>query len=314
MKAFALVSADQPASLTEVPRPEVGEHDVLVAVKAASVNGIDVFQANGYLAAMMPHTYPTVVGRDFAGVVEAIGSAVHDHVVGDEVLGFIPASPPLHSGSFAEYVAGGPELVLARKPGSLGFADVAALPLAGVAALDLLDALGAGKGDILLVVGATGGVGSFLVQLATQRGLIVVATARPEEQEFAMDLGAVQTIDYTAGSMADAVRRLYPEGILAVVDVVNQKDGLTELSSVVRSGGHVATLMNAADVEALATRGITGHNVMATPTAEKLRALADLAASRSIRVHIHGDYPLDRAGEAIAAFQQGTRGKLVVSV
>ena len=314
MKAFALVSADQPASLTDVPEPEVGEHDVLVAVKAASVNGFDVFQASGQLAAYMPHAYPTVIGRDFSGVVAAVGSGVHTHAVGDEVFGFIPATPPLHSGSFAEYVVGGPELVLARKPGSLGFPEMAAVPLAGVAALDLLDALAASQGDIVLVVGATGGVGSFAVQLATQRGLIVVATARPGEEEYARDLGAVQTIDYTAGTLADGVRRLYPQGIAGIIDVVSQKEALTALASVVNSGGHVATLMRAADEGALAARGISGHNVAAAPTAEKLRALADLATARTIRVHVHGDYPIDRVGEAIAAFQQGTRGKLVVSM
>jgi NADPH:quinone reductase and related Zn-dependent oxidoreductases len=314
MKAIALESPDRPASLIDVPKPEVGEADVLVAVRAASVNGIDIYQANGYLVAMMEHAFPTIVGRDFAGVVEAVGSGVSDFAVGDEVFGFVPAVPPLKSGAFAEYVAGGPELVLAHKPAGPGFHEAAALPLAGSAALDLLEAIDGHEGDAVLVVGATGGVGSLAVQLAAQRGMTVVATARPKEEAFVRELGAAETIDYSAGSVAVAVRSRYPNGIAALIDLVDQKEALTELASVVRPGGHIATLLGAADIEALDARGVIGHNVNAAPTADKLRVLGELAGSGALRVPIQGVYPIDRAGEAIQAFQQGTRGKLIVSV
>lgn len=314
MKAFALESPDQPASLTQIPKPEIGEGDVLVAVKAASVNGIDVYQASGNLVAMMEHAMPTVVGRDFAGVVEAVGSGVSGFAAGDPVFGFIPTAPPLKSGAFAEYVAGGPELVLAAKPPELDLNDAAALPLAGSAALDLLEVIHAREGQVVLVVGATGGVGSLAVQLAAGRGLTVIATARPAEDAFVRELGATQTIDYSAGSVADAVRSRYPEGIDALIDLVDQKGALADLASIVRPGGHVATLMGAADVEQLAVRGVIGHNVMAAPTTDKLRVLAGLASSGAIRVPIQGVYPIERTADALQAFQQGTRGKLVVSM
>lgn len=313
MKAFALESADRPARIVDIPKPETGEADVLVAVKAASVNGIDVYQAMGALAGMMEHAFPTVIGRDFAGTVEAVGPSFAGFVRGDEVVGFIRAMPPLKSGSFAEYVAGGPTLVLARKPAGLGFAEAAALPLAGSAALDLLEAVDAKKGEVLLIVGATGGVGSFLVQLAAHRGLRVIATALPEQDKYVRELGAAETIDYSAGSVADLVHGRYPEGIAAVIDVVNQKDALTELASVVRPGGRVATLMNAADVELLASLGIGATNVAATPTVEKLSLLARLAESGELRVQIQSTYPIDRADEALKAFQGGTLGKVVVT-
>lgn len=95
--------------------------------------------------------------------------------------------------------------------------------------------------------------------------------------------------------------------------VVNQKEALTELASVVRPGGHVATLMGAADVELLASRQVVATNVMAAPTAEKLSLLAELAESGTLRVRIDGDYAIDRADEALQAFQRGTRGKIVVT-
>jgi NADPH:quinone reductase-like Zn-dependent oxidoreductase len=314
MKAFALESSDKPAALVTVPKPEVGEADVLVAVRAASVNGFDVYQANGFLFGMMEHALPTVVGRDFSGVVEAVGPGVGEFAKGDEVFGFIPSVPPLKSGAFAEYVAGGPELVLARKPAGLDFHDAAALPLAGSAALDLLEAIDGHEGDVVVIIGATGGVGTLAVQLASQRGLAVVATARPDEEAFVRELGAADTIDYSAGSVAGAVRSRYPDGVAALIDLVDQKDALTELAAIVRDGGHVATLLGAADVDELATRSVIGHNVNAAPNADKLRLLGELAGSGALRVPIQGVYSIDQAGDALQAFQQGTRGKLVLRV
>jgi NADPH:quinone reductase-like Zn-dependent oxidoreductase len=267
----------------------------------------------GAMTGMLAHAFPTVVGRDFAGVVEAVGPGFRGFAVGDEVLGFIPMLPPLKSGSFAQYVAGGSALVLARKPAGLSFSEAAGLPLAGCAALDLLDAIDARKGDVVLIVGATGGVGSFAVQLAAGRGLKVIATALPEQEAYVRQLGAAETIDYSAGSVADAVRNRYPDGIAALIDVVNQKEALTELASVVRPGGHLATLMSAADVELLASRGIGGTNVNAAPTAEKLRLLAELANTGALRLQVQAAYPIDRADEALLAFKGGTRGKVVLT-
>jgi NADPH:quinone reductase len=314
MKAFALESADRPAGITTVPRPEIGARDVAVAVRAASLNGFDVFQASGALIGMMEHALPTIIGRDFAGVVDAIGSSVSTLAVGDEVFGFIPSTPPLKSGSFAEFVVGGDELVLAPLPATLDFIGAAGLPLAGSAALDLLDAIDGHDGDVVLIVGATGGVGSLTVQLAVGRGLTVIATARPNEDAFMRGLGAADTIDYSTGSVADAFLARYPDGVHGLIDLVNRGDALTALSQVVHGGGRVASLLGAADADQLATRDITGINVNATPTTEKLRLLGELATSEALRVPIQDVYELDQAGEALEAFQRGTRGKIVVKV
>jgi NADPH2:quinone reductase len=313
MKAFALASAEGPGRLMDIPKPEIGTAEALVAVKAASVNGIDAYQATGALAGAMEHVFPTVLGRDFAGTVEAVGPEFEGFAVGDEVFGFVPARPPLERGTFGEYLVAGPGTVLARKPAGLGFNEAAALPLAGAAALDLLDAIAAKRGDVVLIVGATGGVGSLAVQLAAQCGLIVIATAQAEEDEFVRGLGAAETVDYSAGSVADAVRSHYADGIAALIDLVNQKPALTELASVVRPGGRVATSMNAADVEQLASRQIVGTNVAAAPTAQKLSLLGELAGSGALRIHIHGQYPIDQADQALQAFRRGTRGKIVVT-
>jgi NADPH:quinone reductase-like Zn-dependent oxidoreductase len=310
LKAYALTGPDKPAELLTLPKPEVGPRDVLVAIRAAGVNGFDVYQASGGLTGMMEHRFPTVIGRDLAGVVEGIGPEVADFAVGDEVFGFVPSTPPLEHGTFAEYISAA-NLVLARKPAALDFETAAALPLAGSAALDLLEAVDVKDDATLLVVGATGGVGAFVVQLAAMRGTTVIATARPDENAL-RDLGASHTIDYSAGGVADAVLAAYPDGITALIDVVDRQDALTELGSVVHSGGRVASLLGAADVDAFASRDVAATNVNAKPTPEKLERLADLVGSGDLQVLIQAVYSLDQVEEALEAFKQGTRGKLVV--
>ena len=116
MRAIALTLEGQPAALTELPDPEVAADGALIRVRVASVNGFDVYQASGGLMALMPHDMPTVIGRDMAGVVVAVGPERTDVAVGDEVLGFVTSTPPLHTGTWAELVAGTRDLILARKP------------------------------------------------------------------------------------------------------------------------------------------------------------------------------------------------------
>ena len=314
MKAFALLRADQPASLVDLPDPEVGPGGVLIRIHAASVNGFDVFQAGGQLTAMMEHAFPTVVGRDFAGVVEAVGAGRTDLAVGDEVFGFVPTTPPLHDGTYAEALAGA-GLVLARKPAGLSFEVAAAIPLAGSTALDSVDAVEIGPGHTVLVVGATGGVGHIAVQLAASRGATVIATAKTgDEEAFVRGLGASETVDYATGDVAESLRGRFPDGVEALIDAVNRGDAFTRLAELVRSGGRVATTLGAADVDALAARGVRATNIMGAPTPEKLSSLAELAVAGTLRVDVERTFPLSEANAALAAFQAGTRGKLVLVV
>jgi len=314
MKAFVLTSIDQPAGLVDLPVPDLAEDGVRVRVRAASVNGFDAFQANGYLFSMMEHAFPTVIGRDFAGVVEAVGSGRRDVEVGDQVLGFVTAMPPLHDGTYAEVVSGASGLVLARKPDRLSFETAAAIPLVGATALDAVDAIDVGPGDTVVVAGATGGVGSIAVQLAAQRGATVIATAKPGEVGFVRELGASATVDYSSGDVAEAIRAIYPDGVTALIDTVNRGEAFAPMAALVRDGGRIATTLGTADVEALAARDVRATNLMGTPTPEKLSALAEQVAEGTLRVEIQQTYPPAEAPLAFAAFMAGTRGKLVLTV
>jgi NADPH:quinone reductase-like Zn-dependent oxidoreductase len=315
MKAFALTAPDQPAAPVDLPEPTTLESDgVRIRVRAASVNGFDVYQASGGLIAMMEHSLPTVIGRDFAGVIEAVGSNRTDVAGGDEVLGFIPSTPPLHDGTYADLFASS-NVVLAPKPAALSFEAAAAIPLAAATALDAVDAVDVGPGDVVLVAGATGGVGSFALQLAARRGATVIATARPgDEEAFVRGLGASDTVDYSTGDIAGTVRAKYPDGVMALIDMVNRDDAFEAMTALVRNGGRIATTLGAADVEALAERTVRATNVIGTPTAKKLAQLADAVASGALRVEVQQTFPLERAGEALEAFSGGTLGKLVLVI
>jgi NADPH:quinone reductase-like Zn-dependent oxidoreductase len=143
----------------------------------------------------------------------------------------------------------------------------------------------------------------------------VIATAKAgDEAEFVRSLGATETIDYTAVDLVGAVRVRYPDGIDALIDLVNREDAFTAVSSLVRGDGRIATTMSTANVEALAGRGIRATNVRGTPTPAKLRGLVEQVAAGTLRIEIQQTFPLDDVAAALSAFTAGTRGKLVVLV
>jgi NADPH:quinone reductase len=313
VKAFALTTTDQAASLVDLPDPETAVGSLRVGIRAATVNGFDVQHASGRFTTMMPHILPTVIGRDFAGVVEAVGAGRTDVSVGDEIFGFVPYAPPLHDGSFADVIAS-TDLVFARKPAGLSFETAASLGLAGIAALDAVEAVDPKSGDVVVVAGATGGVGSIAVQLAAQRGATVVATTKTGEEEvFVRGLGASETVDYSAGDVVEQIRARYPAGIDALIDTINRDEAASALAALVRDGGRLATTQGTADVDGLATRSVRATNVVASPTPEKLASLATTAASGDLLVHIQQTFALADVVAALAAFSAGTTGKIVVA-
>src|SRR5215213_4817386 len=175
MRAITLESFDSDPTLQDIPTPQIAPNEVLVRVRASSVNPMDNAIASGMLKDMVEHEFPIVLGRDFAGVVEEVGSEVSGLSEGDEVFGFITGmSPTVHDGSWAELIAV-PESIATRQPEGVDTASAGAAPLAAITALAAIDALGVSAGDTVLIVGANGGVGSFAVQLAANAGATVIA-------------------------------------------------------------------------------------------------------------------------------------------
>jgi NADPH:quinone reductase-like Zn-dependent oxidoreductase len=269
-------------------------------VHAASLNGFDLAVANGYLQGMMEHRFPVVLGKDFAGTVDALGAGVTAYAVGDRVFGVV-TKPFLGDGSLGEFVTVPVAVGLAALPDAVSFTDGAALGLAGSAAVDAVAAAGLQPGERVLVSGATGGVGNLVVQLAAKAGATVIATAHTDDEKFLVSsLGAAEAADHT-GDLAAQVKD---------VDVVFHLAGDPgALLGLLRSGGRfVSTLVGSPDQ--LPAGDYTVVAVFANPAGATL----DQLARGENKLVIEQVYPLDRSLDAIAHFARGTKGKIVVTV
>src|SRR5439155_3076541 len=250
--------------------------------------------AAGMLAQMgVEYEYPVILGRDYAGTVEQAGAAVSGFKSGDQVFGFLlHANPTAHDGAWAELITVTEELSIAPVPGGVDLAVAGAAPLAGITAVTAFDALDLSAGDVLLVAGATGGVGSLAVQLAAKAGATIVAPALPEDEEFLRGLGVSEIVP-REGDVAAAVRERFPDGVNALLDLVNYTPGTYDAA--LKDGARIASPTGAAG------EGPGRTMVMAAPTAENLQRLGALLADGTLRVHVHESYPLAQAPEALAA-------------
>ncbi|MEU6379126.1 NADP-dependent oxidoreductase [Streptomyces sp. NPDC046909] len=312
MRALHVPEAGGQPVLGELPAPEVTPGHVLIKVRAAGLNPLDNVLAAGAFAERLPHIYPLVLGRDAAGVVEAVGEGV-DHVEpGQEVFGNVPLAPPIQAGTLAEYALL-PAATVVVKPAGLDFATAAALPLAAAAAVAAVDRIDPQPGQVVLVNGATGGVGRYAVQLLAAREVTVVATGTPDDAARLTALGATTVVNFTVGPVADQVRAVHPDGVDALINLVGYTPAEVPLDAV-RKGGTVATTTMAPDADTLAAAGLTGGMVQAHPVRETTEPLAGLAAAGLLAVDVHTVLPLEQAAEGLGVLAAGkARGKIVVT-
>jgi len=306
MRAFTLDSFDSPPRLRDdLPEPHPGDDELLVRVQASSVNPADAAIAAGMLKDMAEHDFPVTLGRDFAGTVEQTGSSVTRYQPGEEVYGFLlHADPTVHDGSWTELITVPEDNFVATKPANLDHAHAGAAPLAGITALAALDALAPAQGETVLVIGATGGVGSFFVQLAAETGADLIAPALPEDDEYLRDLGVTEVLDRNA-DLETTVRQHHPEGVDAILDLAN----FTSQEALLREDGRLASPLGAAG------EATNRFNLMAQPTPDNLKRLADCIDSGTLGVHIHETYGLAHAGEALQHLtSQHTQGKIGLTV
>ncbi|GAB3837475.1 NADP-dependent oxidoreductase [Dactylosporangium cerinum] len=302
----AVVTAEQGASptLAELATPEPGAGEVLVRVEASSLNGFDTAVAAGYLAGMMEHRYPVVLGKDFAGTVEAVGDGVTRFAVGDRVFGVVTKAF-LGDGGFGDYVVVGDEVGTAAIPTGLDTVIAGVLGLAGTAAVDALTASAPRAGETVLISGATGGVGAIAVQYAAAAGARVIATARPgAETDLVRSLGATEVVDHT-GDLAAQVRDLAPDGVDVVLHLAG--DGAALATLLAEKGRLASTLGLGPDQHPAATA------VMAHPAPATLDRLAADAAAGRITVPVARTYPLAEVPAAFGDFAGGTLGKLAIT-
>jgi NADPH:quinone reductase-like Zn-dependent oxidoreductase len=273
--------------LSSVPMPQAAPNLVVVRVKAAGINGLDWKIREGYLRDAMPTVFPAVLGLEIAGKVHATAGGSR-FAVGDRVFGLVAPG----TGAYADFVAV-PEMLLAPTPDALPDTVAAALPVAGLTAWQMLHAAGApAAGTTVLVHGASGGVGTLLVQFAKQLGLKVIATGSANSRHYLLDLGTDTVIDRTAERFEDLVSDVDLVIDLAGGDVADRS------WSVLRRGG---TLVSATRFDIGAPRDDGRHGIafMMQPDSDRLGRIAAAAASGDLRVTIAETVPLGSVPAAI---------------
>jgi NADPH:quinone reductase len=298
-RALAISGRGEPAVVQDVPTFEPGPGQVRVTVRAASINGIDGYVAAGYVWDAMPHAFPVVLGRDFAGTVDSVGDDVADFKVGDRVTAAITGMT-LYVGAIAAQVTVDADILI-RIPDGVSDEQATAIGLAGVTALDLVNALVLSAEDVVLVSGATGGVGVLAVQLAAATGATVLATARPGDEDFVLALRAAEAVDFTAELPKDRVTA-----------IAHTAGDPVALAQILPPGGRLASALGAT-AESVARNDITVTPVLAVATPDKLQLLLGQVASGALTVPIARTFAIEESAGAIGAFAEPKHGKLVVT-
>lgn len=284
-------------SFEETERPEPGDGEVLIAVKAASVNPIDWKIRRGLRETKMPK----ILGNDASGVVEL--SRADGFAEGDEVFGIVS------SGGYAQF-ATAPAGLIARKPHGVSHEQAASLPVAGMTAWQaLFDKGQLQPAQTALIAGGAGGVGHLAVQFAKHAGAHTIATGSTRNREFILGLGADEYIDYTSQDVGEAAR-----DVDVAFDTVGG-DTTASLVPTLRAGGVIVTIANAPPAEAAAQRGARAELFSMSPSSDQLSRIAALVAEGAVRVEIAHTFPLEEARKAHELSEAGhTRGKIVLTV
>lgn len=290
-------------------RPEPGEGEVLVRVKSAGVNPVDAAIVRGMLKDAIPTEFPAIPGWDMAGVVEETGHAAKRFKKGDEVYAYA-RRPTIQYGTFAEYVSI-PESYLAFRLKNVSMEAAGGIPLVGLTAYQsLFDAGKLKKGQTVLILGASGGVGTVAIQLAKNTGAKVIGVASEKNHAYMKELGADETIDYSNNHVGEAVKKVAPDGVDLIFHC-SRGDSLDQSKESIKKGGHLVSITNS---KPEVRDDIQFNYVFVEPNAVQLKHLQELADDGKLKIPVSETYTLD---EAVKALQQvetlHTRGKLIVT-
>ncbi|MDR6685716.1 alcohol dehydrogenase [Arthrobacter sp. 1088] len=329
MRAFVLKKYKEPLQEVDVPEPLVGEHDVLVQVKAAGLNQLDEKIRQGEFKQVLPYRLPLILGNDLAGVVVSVGAKVRSFKPGDEVF----ARPDKDRiGTFAERIAVA-ETDLAIKPASISMDEAGSLPLVALTAWQALVERGkVGPGQKVLIHAGAGGVGSIAIQLAKYLGATVATTVSAANADFVRELGADVVIDYRTEDFAEILH-----GYDLVLDSLGGENLERSLKVLKRGGKAIgisgppdpgfaqelganavmkgAVALTSAGIRRKARRlGVTYEFLFMRANGSQLREIAALIDAGEIRPVVGRVVPFDQTPEVLAELDKGgVRGKTVVS-
>ncbi len=290
--------------VAEIPSPEITQgNEVLIKVKAASVNPLDMKIRQGFMQKMRPVELPFTPGLDAAGVVEAIGANVTSVKVGDEVIAATMGK------AYAEYVVANENLV-AKKPDNISFEEATSLAVnIGTAETILFTEGKLAAGQKVLIQGAAGAVGLTMVQMAKERGLYVIATASGKGVDLVKSLGADEVIDYKTQDVAALV-----QDVDVVADCAGGEAQLA-LYGVLKSGGKLLTIAGFPSAELAAKYGVDARFISSDLSAKSLANGLALVAAGKLKPFVTKTYNLEEAAEAQDFVSAGgVNGKVVLKV
>ncbi|MBZ0284339.1 MAG: NADP-dependent oxidoreductase [Anaerolineae bacterium] len=291
------------AAIEDTPLPQPGVGEILIRVRATSINPLDWKIREGYLQEFL--TVPLMLGSDIAGDVEALGEGVTGFQIGTPIYGM----KGLRGGGYAEFTTILPNEI-APKPKTLSYAQAAAVPHTALTAWhSLFEAANLQKGQRVLIHAAAGGVGHFAVQFAKNVGAYVIGTASESNEAFLRELGVDEYVNYQTTPF---------ESVVKDVDVVLDGVGFdTSVRSVqvLKPGGTLVCIVTPPPMEAAAERQIHAKYAGTQPTTEVLTKIAELIDAGIVKPHIQQAFPFSKIHEAMQQNQtQHTRGKIVVTV
>ncbi|GGF01468.1 NAD(P)-dependent alcohol dehydrogenase [Hymenobacter cavernae] len=292
----------------EQPTPAIAKDQLLIQVKAASINPLDWKIYHGEMKLLSGSKFPKGVGIDFAGIVSQVGLGVARYQVGDAVFGFLDV---FKGGALADYVVVA-EAAIASKPATISFDQAAALPVTGLAALQIVDQLAAvGQGHEVLINGAAGGVGLFAIQLAKRCGARVTAVTGPAGLQRATQMGADLVVDYTKQRISQL-----PQRFDTIIDL-SDKLAFKAAKELLKPRATFVSMLPSP----LGLAGSFFHNLFSSrkrkililkPTATGLNALAALAQD-GLQIPVEKVYDLAHVRQAYGETSQGkVRGKAVL--
>jgi NADPH2:quinone reductase len=307
--AFHQFGGPEVVRVTELPTPSIGSGQVLVRVVAATVNPTDTLMRAGKQAALMGGLEPPfVAGMEFAGFVHAVAPDVSAPVVGEPVMGLVNPRRP-ERGAHAEYVVAAAGSVAAL-PASADLVEAATVPMNGLTALMVIEALDLPRGASVLITGAAGAVGGYVIQLAKGAGLTVVADAKPQNVDLVRGLGADEVV-LRGDAMDAALRRRWPQGVDGLVDGALLGG---RAAALLRDGGVAVTLRRA---NPIVDPRLTVRHVSVTDRVDDsaaLQRLAQLLRDGALTPRVAARLPLAEAAQAYRLVEQGgLSGRVVLT-
>ncbi|MCL6462801.1 MAG: NADP-dependent oxidoreductase [Flavobacterium micromati] len=326
MKALQIIKYGEikdSLSIKEIEKPSLKPNDILVKVKAASINPIDYKMVEGKLKDMISLNLPTTIGFDLSGVVMEKGADVNKFEIGDEVYSRVPQE---QMGTIAEFVSVNSDLV-AKKPKNSSFEEAAGLPLVGLTAIQALESVGIKENDRILIHGGSGGVGSFAVQYAKAKGAIVYTTTSSKNVDWVKALGADRVIDYKTEDYKEVVNNLD-----IVFDTLGD-DYTFDAFDLIKEGGKVTTIAGPPDPQTAKQMGMKDYKLpeklakliekksavykltWMQPDAEQLNKISRMVEDGDIKPIVDLIYSFENGIDAYLYLATGrAKGKVIITM